>query len=51
MDAAMAEPEEPTEKTGQEAYDYAVSVNNNLLTLIRSYNKLIDQLNSKGYMS
>jgi hypothetical protein len=48
MDAAMAEPEEPTEKTGQEAYDYAVSVNNTLLELIRKYNNLIEELKVKG---
>lgn len=40
-----------TEKTGQEAYDYAVSVNNNLLQLIESYNNLIAQLNYKGYVN
>lgn len=40
---------EPTEKTGQQAYDYAVSVNNNLLQLIESYNSLIEELKIKGY--
>lgn len=51
MDPAMAASEGSTEKTGQEAYDYAVSVNNNLLQLIESYNSLIEQLNSKGYVN
>lgn len=37
--------------TAQQAYDYAVSVNNNFLTLVEQYNNLIIQLNAKGYVS
>ena len=49
MDPAVTS-EGSTEKTGQEAYDYAVSVNNTLLQLIESYNNLITQLHHKGYV-
>lgn len=50
MEAIVA-PETGDTITAQQAYDYAVSVNNNLLLLIEQYNNLIGQLNTKGYVN